>query len=85
MGTPTTGASPITIAPLISTYSANVAVTPDDSTVLVTNWCTYDMSIIDAATATEVARVPIGRYPRGIVVSPEPHPAPAATLTAPET
>ena len=48
-----------------------VAVTPDDSTVLVTNWCSFDMSIIDAATATEVARVPIGRYPRGIVVSPD--------------
>ena len=48
-----------------------VAVTPDDSTVLVTNWCTWDMSIIDAASATEVARVPIGRYPRGVVVSPD--------------
>jgi YVTN family beta-propeller protein len=48
-----------------------VAVTPDDRTVLVTNWCTFDLSIVDAATATEVARVPIGRYPRGIVVSPD--------------
>ena len=41
-----------------------VAVTPDGATVLVTNWCTWDLSIIDVATATEVARVPIGRYPR---------------------
>lgn len=48
-----------------------VAVTPDDSTVLVTNWCTFDMSVIDTATATEVARIPIGRYPRGVVVSPD--------------
>lgn len=45
-----------------------VAVTPDDATVLVTNWCTYDLSVIDAASATEVARVPIGRFPRGIAV-----------------
>lgn len=48
-----------------------VAITPDDATVLVTNWCTWDLSIIDVASATEVARVPIGRYPRGIVVSPD--------------
>jgi YVTN family beta-propeller protein len=48
-----------------------VAVTPDDRTVLVTNWCTFDLSIIDVATATETARVPLGRYPRGIVVSPD--------------
>lgn len=48
-----------------------VAVTPDDSTVLVTNWCTYDMSVIDVASQREVARIPIGRYPRGIVVSPD--------------
>jgi YVTN family beta-propeller protein len=48
-----------------------VAVTPDDQTVLVTNWCTWDLSVIDAATGRETARVPIGRYPRGIVVSPD--------------
>ena len=48
-----------------------VAVTPDDATVLVTNWCTFDMSVIDVATKREVARIPIGRYPRGIVVSPD--------------
>ena len=48
-----------------------VAITPDDATVLVTNWCTYDLSIVDVPSATEVARIPIGRYPRGIAVSPD--------------
>lgn len=49
-----------------------VAVTPDGSKVLVTNWCTWDLSIIDTAKGTEVARVPLGgTYPRGIVVSPD--------------
>ena len=48
-----------------------VAVTPDDTTVLVTNWCTYDLSVIDVASAREVHRIPIGAYPRGIVVSPD--------------
>ena len=27
-----------------------VAVTPDDKTVLVTNWCSWDLSVIDVAT-----------------------------------
>ena len=48
-----------------------VAVTPDGSRVLVTNWCSYDLSIIDVATGTEVERVDLGRYPRGIAVAPD--------------
>jgi YVTN family beta-propeller protein len=48
-----------------------VAVTPDGATVLVTNWCGYDMSVVDVATLTETARIPIGRFPRGIAVSPD--------------
>ena len=43
-----------------------VAVTPDDKHVLVTNWCSFDLSVVDVATHKEVAQVPIGRYPRGI-------------------
>jgi YVTN family beta-propeller protein len=48
-----------------------VATTPDGRYVLVTNWCTYDLSVIDAAAGREVRRVPIGRYPRGIAVAPD--------------
>ena len=49
-----------------------VAVTPDDKTVLVTNWCTWDLSVIDIAENREVARIPLGgTYPRGIVVAPD--------------
>lgn len=48
-----------------------VAVTPDNKKVLVTNWCTYDLSIIDAATGAETSRIKMGRYPRGIAVSPD--------------
>ena len=47
-----------------------LAVTPDGATLLVTNWCSYDLSIVDTATATEIKRVPIGRYPRGIAIHP---------------
>jgi len=46
-----------------------LAITPDDSTVLVSNWCSFDMSVVDTATATETARVELGRHPRGIAVT----------------
>jgi YVTN family beta-propeller protein len=46
-----------------------LAITPDDSYVLVTNWCSFDMSVVDTATATEVTRVELGRHPRGMAVT----------------
>lgn len=48
-----------------------LAVTPDDRLLLVTNWCGFDLSVIDLETEEEVARVPMGRHPRGIAVSPD--------------
>lgn len=48
-----------------------VAVTPDQKRVLVSNWCSYTLSVVDVATARTTATVPIGAYPRGIAVSPD--------------
>ena len=49
-----------------------VAVTPDGKTVLVTNWCSWDLSVINASTGQETARIPLGgKYPRGIAISPD--------------
>ncbi len=46
-----------------------VAATPDGKLVLVTNWCSWDLSIIDTATNKEIRRVDLGgKYPRGIVI-----------------
>ena len=47
-----------------------VATTPDGRYVLVSNWCSYDLSVISTRRGREVRRVPIGAYPRGIAVSP---------------
>jgi len=47
-----------------------VAVTPDDRYVLVTNWCTWDLSVVSTRLGREIKRIPIGPYPRGIAVSP---------------
>ncbi len=46
-----------------------VAATPDGRSVLVSNWCSYDLSIIDVEAARELGRVDVGRYPRGIAVT----------------
>lgn len=48
-----------------------VAITHDDATVLVSNWCGYDLSVVDTATGKETRRVDIGRFPRGIAVAPD--------------
>jgi len=49
-----------------------VAVTPDGRYVLVTDWCSWDLRIIDAARGRVVATLPMnGSYPRGIAVSPD--------------
>lgn len=46
-----------------------LAVSPDDQYVLVTNWCSFDLSIIDTTYAREVGRIDIGRHPRGVAIS----------------
>jgi DNA-binding beta-propeller fold protein YncE len=48
-----------------------VAVTPDHRYVLVSNWCTWDLSVISTRKGREVRRIAIGQYPRGIAVSPK--------------
>jgi YVTN family beta-propeller protein len=47
-----------------------VAVTPDDRYVLVTNWCSYDLSIVGHDSMRELRRIRLGAYPRGIAVDP---------------
>lgn len=52
----------------VGSVPKHVATTPDDRYVLVTNWCTDDLSVVDVARNREVRRIKLGRYPRGIVV-----------------
>ena len=46
-----------------------MAVTPDGSRLLVSNWCGFDVSVIDTATDTSITRIDVGRHPRGIAVT----------------
>lgn len=45
-----------------------VAATPDRRLILVSNWCSWDLSIVDTQKNQEIERIKLGRYPRGIVV-----------------
>ena len=46
-----------------------VEVTPDNKYLLVTNWCSYTLTVISIETQKTVKTIKIGRYPRGISVS----------------
>lgn len=58
----------ITAAVKVGSVPKYVAVTPDAKHVLVTNWASYDLSIVDPKSDLEVKRIKLGRFPRGIVV-----------------
>lgn len=45
-----------------------VATTPNNRYVLASNWCSWDVSIIDPQQNKEIRRVQLGPYPRGIAV-----------------
>lgn len=55
----------------VGTVPKFLAVSPDGERVVVSNWCSYDVSIIDTEAGEEIARVDVGRYPRGVVFSPD--------------
>jgi len=57
-----------------------VAGTPDGRLVLVTNWCSYDLSVLSSRTLKELRRVRLGTYPRGIAVHPRSHTAYVAVM-----
>ena len=42
--------------------------TPDGRYLLVANWCSGDVSIIETSSAKEVKRLPVGTHPRGIAI-----------------
>ena len=52
-----------------------VETSPDGKWVLVTNWCSWTLNIIDATTAKVVKTLPLPGTPRGIAVDPTSHAA----------
>jgi YVTN family beta-propeller protein len=48
-----------------------VRVSPDGRYLLVTNWCSFDMTVVDLAKWRVVHTVSLGSHPRGIAISPD--------------
>ena len=48
-----------------------LAVTPNDQYVVVSNWCGFDVSIIEVESGLELKRIEVGRHPRGVAIAPD--------------
>lgn len=59
-----------------------VDITPDQTRVLVSNWCDSTISVVDRESAQEVAVIPIAAAPRGIEVLPDNRTAYVAAMYA---
>jgi YVTN family beta-propeller protein len=46
-----------------------VKVTPDNKYILVSNWCSYTLTVISVESGKTVTSIKIGRYPRGIAIT----------------
>ena len=63
-----------------------VAATHDGSKVLVTNWCSMDMDVVDTAKGEVVRTIDLpGKHPRGIAISPDDTVAYVAIMGSDET
>ncbi len=47
-----------------------LAITPNGRTMLVGNWCSWDISVVDLRKGREIRRIEAGVAPRGIAFSP---------------
>lgn len=46
-----------------------VKITPDNKYILISNWCSYTVTIISVEEQKTIKTIKIGRYPRGIAIS----------------
>ncbi|UKN03844.1 SPOR domain-containing protein [Paracrocinitomix mangrovi] len=46
-----------------------LAITPDQNKLLVSNWTSSDVSVVDLNTEKEVERITVGAHPRGIAIT----------------
>ena len=53
----------------VGTVPKGIAVAPDNSYVLVSNWCSYNVSVIKISSNKNVKTIKVGAYPRGIAIN----------------
>lgn len=61
----------ITGAARVGAVPKFIAASPDGRWILVANWASWDLSVIDVATFREIERIGVGPEPRGIAFLPD--------------
>lgn len=61
----------ITGAARVGAVPKFIAASPDGRWLIVANWASWDLSVIDVATFRETQRIPVGPEPRGIAFLPD--------------
>ena len=61
----------ITGAARVGAVPKFIAASPDGRWLIVANWTSWDLSVVDVATFREIERIPIGPEPRGIAFLPD--------------
>ena len=54
---------------LVGAVPKYLAVSPDNKYIVVSNFCSLDVSIIDVSSGKEVQRIDVGLHPRGIAIT----------------
>ena len=61
----------ITAAARVGAVPKFIAASPDGRWIIVANWASWDLSVIEVETFREIKRIPIGPEPRGIAFLPD--------------
>ena len=61
----------ITAAARVGAVPKFIAASPDGRWLIVANWASWDLSVIDVETFREIERIPVGPEPRGIAFLPD--------------
>jgi len=54
---------------LVGAVPKYLAVSPDNKYVVVSNFCSLDVSVLDVSTNKEIKRIDVGLHPRGIAIT----------------
>ena len=54
---------------LVGAVPKYLAVSPDNKYVIVSNFCSLDVSVLDVSTNKEIKRIDVGLHPRGIAIT----------------
>jgi len=61
----------ITNAITVGAVPKFIAITPNDSLLLVSNWSSGNVSLVDLISEKEIEQIHVGAHPRGIAISPD--------------